>query len=47
MAVFSTLSPHWTLAAGTTGPAATWTAIIVAAIIVAAALAATWWLKKD
>ena len=47
MAMFSTLSPHWTLAAGTSGPATMWTTIIIVAILVVAGLAAAWTLKKD
>jgi hypothetical protein len=47
MAMFSTLSPHWTLAAGTSGSATRWTTIIVFAILVVAGLAAAWTLKKD
>jgi hypothetical protein len=47
MAMFSTLSPHWTLAAGTTGSGARWTAIIAFSILVVAGLVAAWTLKKD
>jgi hypothetical protein len=47
MAMFSTLSPHWPLAAGTAGSATTWTTIIVVAILLVAGLAAAWSLKKD
>jgi hypothetical protein len=47
MVMLSTLSPHWSLAAGTTGPAARWTAIIVFGLIVVAGLVAAWSLKKD
>lgn len=46
MAMFSTLSPHWTLAAGTTGAGARWTFIIAFSIIVVAGLLAAWSLKK-
>ena len=46
MAMFSTLSPHWTLAAGTSGSATTWTTIIAFAILLVAGLAAAWSLKK-
>jgi hypothetical protein len=46
MALFSTLSPHWTLAAGTSGSATMWTTIIAFAILIVAGLAAAWSLKK-
>ena len=46
MVMLSTLSPHWTLAAGTSGSATMWTTIIAFAILVVAALAAVWSLKK-
>jgi hypothetical protein len=46
MVMLSTLSPHWTLAAGTSGPATMWTTIIAFAIIVGAGLVAAWSLKK-
>ena len=47
MIMLSTLSPHWTMAAGTTGSGTMWTTIIAAAILVVAGLAAAWSLKKD
>jgi hypothetical protein len=47
MAMFSALSPHWTLAAGTSGSATMWTSIIAFAVLLVAALAAAWTLKKD
>ncbi|HKN40491.1 MAG TPA: hypothetical protein VJ010_02935 [Actinomycetota bacterium] len=46
MVMLSTLSPHWTLAAGTSGSATTWTTIIAFAILLVAGLAAAWSLKK-
>jgi hypothetical protein len=47
MAMLSTLSPHWTLAAGTSGPATLWTTIIAFAVLVVAGLVAAWSLKRD
>jgi len=46
MVMLSTLSPHWTVAAGTSGSSTMWTNIIIVAVLAVAGLVAAWTLKK-